>query len=178
MRVSIVSTYSTTTYIDHPLFISILIKYSTLKWFSIYKNHHTTSWFIMCVFVHTYIVVVKLTNSLKYGHKMVPSTITPSIFSIILRPIDRSVALPLPNTMAQFATSKETFKKKLKYHVYCTCASNHFPYVKKWLTNKNVHQSWSKLFWALPPTFDAQNSYPLKFKYCRYMGNACKFLRL
>ena len=50
-------------------------------------------------------------------------------------------------------------------------AQRKFPYVEKWLTNKQINQKLSNHFWKNKKVTDAQITQTLKFRYAQYMGN-------
>ena len=53
-------------------------------------------------------------------------------------------------------------------------AQNKFPYVDKWLTNKQINQKLSNQIWKKQKVMDAQITRTLKFIYAQYMGNLKK----
>ena len=53
-------------------------------------------------------------------------------------------------------------------------AQHKFPYLEKWLTNKQINQKLSNHFWKNKNVTDTQITQTLKFRYAQYMGNQGK----
>jgi hypothetical protein len=53
-------------------------------------------------------------------------------------------------------------------------AQNKFPYVDKWLSNKQINKKPSNYLWKNKKVTDAQITQTLNFRYAQYVGNHLK----
>src|ERR1700738_2077621 len=69
-----------------------------------------------------------------------------------------------------------TFITKEHENRECALAIQKYPYVDKWISNKQINQKLSNHFWKSKQIPDTQITQTLKFRYAQYMGNHRKHI--